>query len=143
MHGHSFDYTDIVSLTEAEYDAKVSIDPKDLKDVTKFTKSDQSDLERIENLLDVARGTLAHLDAYLEYGECPNGHLLTMYDFVFSGLADANHSKSFTLHVFLGNKLIVNRPRQVRCSTCGLLSSKRHQYKCDTSGNPRGYSCSA
>jgi hypothetical protein len=42
-----------------------------------------------------------------------------MYDFIFTGLVDAGHSRSFIVHVFVGSKRVLNPPRMIRCSACG------------------------
>jgi hypothetical protein len=126
------DYNDVVGVTEEEFwdrarycavlagrterDAEVDADI-----YRHFTKSDEEDIAKIERLLDVREGTLTCEDNWLERIECECGRVLTIYDFVFTGLVDAGHSKSLILHTFLGTKYVLNRPRAVRCSNCARI----------------------
>ena len=52
-----------------------------------------------------------------------------MYDFTFTALVDANHTKSFILHVLLGNKKVVQNARRVKCSECGGKTDIFHKYR--------------
>jgi hypothetical protein len=118
-----FDYNDVVGVSEETFRERArSCAAENLADPSKFTKSDDEDVAKMERLLDVMPGTLANCgDHYLERVECEScGRLLTVYDFVFTGLVDAGHSKSFILHTFVGNKFIVNEPRIIRCSACNI-----------------------
>jgi hypothetical protein len=126
-----FDYNDVVGVSEAVFtDTARSCAAENLVDPEKFTKSDYEDIARMERLLDVDPGTLTRCgDYHLERMECEScGRLLTVYDFIFTGLVDAGHSKSFILHTFIGNKFIVNEARRIRCSACGLLSRATGTY---------------
>src|SRR5687768_8107079 len=119
-----FDYNDVVGVSEAVFRDTARSCLENLADPRRFTKSDDEDFAKMERLLDVRPGTLSRSDTdyYLERLECEScGRLLTTYDFIFTGLVDAGHPKSFILHTFIGNKFIVNEPRRVRCSACGLL----------------------
>lgn len=121
----AIEYNNVVSLSEKEFRARTArscgaelLDNPDL-----FTKANYEEIAKVERLLDVKPGTLQGDDYYLQKHECPNcGRLLTTYDFVFTGLVDAEHSKSLILHTFVGSKFVVNNPRPVRCSACGLVS---------------------
>jgi hypothetical protein len=119
------DYNFVRSISQAEFDqAKPS--QADLDDPTKTTKSDYDDIAKMERLLDLKDGALAGDQYYLERLECVQcGRLLTMYDFVFTGLVDAGHPKSLIVHTFLGNKLVLNDARPIRCSACGQVQPPR------------------
>ncbi len=95
----------------------------EIKDYSKFNESDDEDIRSVERLLDVWPGTLTAAGPYyIEKGECAScNKTFTTYDFVFTALIDANHTKSLILHTFLGNKRVVQRPRHIRCSRCGTM----------------------
>ena len=119
------DYNDVVSLSEEEFQATfaVACAEAELADPTKFTMSDEEDIAKMERLLDVRPGALAAGEPYyLQSYQCECGRILTTYDFVFTALVDAGHSKSLILHTFIGNKLVINKPRNVRCSECARIS---------------------
>ena len=124
------DYNDVVSLSAEEFKARTlrSCAAADLADPRRFTKADRQEIAKVERLLDVRPGTLAGENFYLGRLQCECGRLLTTYDFVFTGLVDAGHSKSLILHTFVGSKFVVNPPRQVRCSQCGRLSALAEIY---------------
>lgn len=128
------DYNRVTS-TEPEYFRSVS-EKSDFADETRFTRSDLEDVRKIERLLDVRDSTLNGDKYYLERYNCVCGRTLTFYDFVFTAVLDANHSKSFILHTLLGNKLVLNSPRMVRCSSCNRISEKQVRY-----GMPSSYLC--
>jgi hypothetical protein len=92
----------------------------------------------MERLLDIQPGTLAAAGPFkLEKGQCDFcGRTLTTYDFIFTALVDANHTKSFVLHTLVGNKLVIQRPRPMRCSACGTVSRVAWKYRM-----PKNYSC--
>jgi hypothetical protein len=119
------DYNFVRSITQEEFEqAKPA--QADLEDPMKSTKSDSEDIARMERLLDLKDGALGGDQYYLERLECVQcGRLLTMYDFVFTGLVDAGHSKSLIVHTFIGNKFVLNDARPIRCSACGQLQSNR------------------
>ena len=119
-------YTAVVSLTQADFDSK-RISDADLQDTNKFTCSDATDIANLERLLDVQPGTLTHEKLYVQRSTCTCGRTMTMYDFVFTALVDAEHDKSFVLHTLVGNKYIVNRPRRIRCSSCATFGPE-HAY---------------
>ena len=125
------EYNSVTSLSEETFREQVPANSL-LKDPDKFTRSDVDDLNKIERLLDLNQGTLAGQPHYLENFQCDCGRLLTMYDFVLTGLVDAGHSKSFILHTFVGNKFVINTPRQVRCSNCGRITTRAVNYGCST-----------
>jgi len=122
------DYNKVISRTAEEFNAKKTPD-SELKDPAKFTGSDAEDVSAIERLLDVKPGTLAADAYYLEKVHCQCGRLLTMFDFVFTGLVDAGHSKSFILHTLVGAKYIMNVARGVRCSACARTTQTRAAYE--------------
>jgi len=114
-------------LEAGEFEAR-KFDDKQLSDRTKFSETTQEDIERIELLLDVRSGVLGAGPYYFSVAVCPNKHRLTMFDFVFTALVDAGHSKSFILHALVGNKRFVNPSRKVRCSTCAAVTEKGAYY---------------
>ena len=109
----TIDYNDVVDLGAEEFKTRTlrSCAAEDLADRRRFTKADREEIDKVERLLDVRPGTLAGQDYYLERLQCECGRLLTTYDFVFTGLVDADHSKSLILHTFVGSKFVVNPPR--------------------------------
>lgn len=129
------DYNFIVSLSEQKFNEQVPT-KSELEDPEKFTKSDVEDIMKIERLLDIKHGTLAGQDHYLEKIQCSCSRFLTIYDFVFTGLLDAGHPKSFILHLFVGNKYVINTPKQVRCSNCSKVTPLAVNYGCSS-----GYFC--
>jgi len=124
------DYNDVVGISAEEFKVRTlrSCAAEDLADPKRFTKANQEEIAKMERLLDVRPGTLAGENFYLGRLQCECGRLLTTYDFVFTGLVDAGHSKSLILHTFVGSKFVVNPPRQVRCSQCGRISSVSVEY---------------
>lgn len=107
-----------------DYESVRSADPdnfetmKDNKDRSQMTKSDAGDLRKIERLLELRLGLLEKEEYYVGKSTCTCGRILTFYDFVYTSLKDAGHSKSFVVHTLLGSKLILNKSRLVRCSSC-------------------------
>jgi hypothetical protein len=125
-------YLAIESLDEAEFKTK----KVDLSESRDATRSDEADIQRIENILDLRRGTLAHDNFYVSKSECSCGKIITFYDFVFTALVEQWHDPSFIAHTLVGNKLILNQPRRLRCSICGTRSRYIYQeYERD------GYGC--
>lgn len=122
------DYNDVVGVSSEEFRANARCAAEDLAESNQFTKSDQEDIAKIERLLDVREGSLSGEDYYLERIECECGRVLTTYDFVFTGLVDAGHSKSLILHTFIGSKYVLNQPRPVRCSNCGRIAARAGIY---------------
>lgn len=117
------DYTDVVGISPEEFWQRARCSVEMRADPNVFTKSDEEDIAKIERLLDMREGTLSCEEYYLENIRCECGRLLTVYDFVFTGLVDAGHSKSLILHTFIGNKYVLNNPRPVRCSDCGRVNT--------------------
>jgi hypothetical protein len=133
--GTMLDYNRVVSLSAEEF-KRLTPSVSDLRDESKFTRSNDEDIAKMERLLDLREGALAEDQYYLQRVECGCGRLLTMYDFVFTGLVDAEHSKSLVVHTFVGDKFIVNAPRRVRGSECARITDNECNYKMDK------YSCS-
>lgn len=122
------DYNRVQSLTADEF-RRLTPSIGEIGNEAAYTKSDAADIRRMERVLDVQEGTLARDSYYLEKTTCAGcGRTLTMYDFVFTGLIDAAHSKSFILHTFVGEKYVVNRARPIRCSSCGTMTAGYHRY---------------
>jgi len=124
----SLDYNDVVGISEEEFKARARCVAADLADPTQYTKADADEIAKMERLLDVREGTLQGQDYYLQRYQCECGRVLTSYDFVFTGLVDAGHSKSLILHTFVGSKNVLNKPRRVRCSQCSRLSIIAAEY---------------
>jgi hypothetical protein len=125
----TIDYNDVVGVSEEEFRASTDCFTERVYDTRAYTRSSEEDIARVERLLDVREGTLQESgDFYIGRYECECGSLLTTYDFVFTALVDAGHSKSLILHTFLGNKFVLNPPRRMRCSQCGRLSERAETY---------------
>ncbi|MGW8500205.1 hypothetical protein [Streptomyces sp. CLCI03] len=89
-----------------------------------FTRSDAEDIAKMERLLDLQEGVLARevRDFHLERIVCECERVLTVYDFVLTALIDAGHSKGLIIQTMLGNKLVLNTPRPIRCSNCSRIN---------------------
>ncbi|WFS68235.1 hypothetical protein CFBP4996_19670 [Agrobacterium leguminum] len=129
-------YNSVQSMEEIEFNKK-RVSDHELEDSNKFEVTSSDVKARIERLLDVLPGTLGDTPYYFQSGACPNGHKLSMYDFVFTALIDAGHHKSFILHTLVGTKRVVNAARLVRCSVCAEWSPSGHAY------NMSNYACSS
>jgi hypothetical protein len=57
-----------------------------------------------------------------------------MYDFVMTALIDAGHSKPLIVHTFLGNKLVLNLPRPIRCSNCARTNPDKKYWSGESYG---------
>lgn len=125
------DYNSVRSVDEENFWNKVPSD-KELSDPNKFTLSDPEDILKIERVLDLREGVFANEKFYVETVKCKCGRLLTMYDFVVSGLIDTEHTKSFILHVLMGNKFVLNPARRIRCAECGTITPQHHIYYCNS-----------
>ena len=137
-------YNNVVSAKLSEFNRikKEYYPDHVLNDQEKFTLADAAELAKIENILDVEPGTLGKLEDYTERYECGCGRVLTTYDAVFTSLVDAAHSKSFVLHTFVGTKYVITKAHHIRCSSCGMLSSRPlgyagHHYECDLDTDPK------
>lgn len=114
------DYNSVTPVSPEKFAA--AMPPlSELNDPSLYTASDDDDFVKMERLLDLRDGALGRDGYYLEHRECECGRLLTMYDFVFTALVDAGHSKSLIVHTFVGNKLVLNPPRPIRCSNCARI----------------------
>jgi len=112
-----YDYSDVRDLGAGAFE-----EMKSAKDKASMTKSDADDLAKIELALDLRKDLLANEEYYVGKAQCTCGRTLTFYDFVYTSLRDADHSKSFVAHTLLGSKFVINRSRQVRCSDCNSLT---------------------
>ncbi len=100
------------SLTAAQFERQA---PSVSELEAGYSKSDPEDIAKMERLLDLKAGALGGDDYYLEKVQCKGcARVLTMYDFVFTGIVDANHPKSLIVHTFLGNKYILNEKRPIQ-----------------------------
>ena len=101
-------------VSEAEYRKFLSS-----VDLSHDTKSDAIDIEKIEDLLALRRGTLEGEAYYVNSVRCKCGKDLTFFDFVSTAVGDDTHSKAFMTHALLGNQYGFQTPRTVTCSSCG------------------------
>lgn len=128
-----YDYSQVTSLTEEQF-----LIARQRHDISKYVKSSQDDLRKIEAILDLREGVLSSEEYYLEKATCECGRGITFYDFVYTSIVDAGHPKSFVLHTLLGSKYVSNRARQIRCSSCNKIVPSRSyitpRYCC--SGDP-------
>ena len=129
-----FAYNSVSSVSEKEFE-KVRVSNEDLEKY--YNASDGGDVRKMERLLDAPEGSLDRGGPYcLSAGSCVCcGRDLTMYDFVFTALVDANHPKSFVYQILAGDKRVIQSPRRVRCSSCGTVTSQTAQYFC------KAYAC--
>jgi hypothetical protein len=128
-----FEYNLVASVASEEFEeAHVSNEAMELYNV-----ADGDEVRKMERLLDAAEGSLEAGGPYcLNAGKCTCcGKDLTMYDFVFTGLIDANHPKSFIYQILAGDKRVIQSPRRVRCSSCGTVTSQTAHYYC------KAYAC--
>ncbi len=124
----NIDYNDVKGLSEEEFE-KYRPPEAALTNKDKFTVASDADVTRIEKILDVAPSALEVAKPfYFERVSCACGSELSMFDFVSTALIDAGHSKSLILHTLVGSKLIANKPRRVRCMSCGELTPRHHIY---------------
>ena len=113
-------YNLIRSLSKEEFEREgISLEDPDLKEAL------PEEIEAVERLLDVQPGTLQRDKGPYLFASftCRCGHKINVYDFVFTALIDAEHTKSFILHALLGIKYVIapEAHRFIRCSSCGLL----------------------
>jgi len=122
-----YDYELIESVNDSEFE-KFRISEEILE--RDYARSDDADLHRIERLLGLEDGALRPRGPYyLKIEDCRTcGKALQVSDFVLTALNDAGHPREFVAQVLLGDKKIAQKPRHVRCSSCGTLSSGRAQY---------------
>lgn len=104
-------------------------------DFTTYTKSDASELEKIEDILNVRRGLLKDEEYYVNDSTCTAcGKKITFFDFVKTAIDESAHSKSFLLHSLVGNDFGFQKPSTIKCSSCGaeVISShyKTPNYSC-------------
>jgi hypothetical protein len=132
----SLDYAQVQTVSPQEFALLLST-----FDEQRFNKSDQSDIRRLELLLDLKQGALQSESFYLEHWKCSGcSKPLAFSDFVYTSIRDAGHSKSFVVHTLLGSKLVRNKHRPVRCSNCDTVSEKPlnywiNNYQCCNMGN--------
>ncbi|MCI5222463.1 MAG: hypothetical protein D3924_07290 [Candidatus Electrothrix sp. AR4] len=98
---------------------------------SRIRKVSDEDIEAVERLLDVRYGTLNDDVYFLESKscKCECGRRMTMYDFVFTSLIDAEYSKAFVLHMLLDAKYAVQNTQPVRCALCGVSGKHKSDYK--------------
>lgn len=122
-----YDYELIESVSESEFE-KLRISDETLE--REYARADDDDLRRIERILGLDDGALRPRGPYyLKVEDCRTcGKALQVSDFVLTALSDAGHPREFVAQVLLGDKKIAQRPRHVRCSSCGTLSAGRAQY---------------
>lgn len=96
---------------------------------SRISRVKKNDIEAIERLLDVPSGTLSN-NAYFLNPTLADAHVkkITMYDFVFTSLVDAAYSKSLVLHTLFSAN-IQNKPKNIRCASCGRSGMYQSKYK--------------
>jgi hypothetical protein len=94
-----------------------SLDDLDLRNTEEFTKSDEADLQEIEDMLMVKRDTLKGVDFFvgrLNCVQCDN-RPATGADLVYSALK-AGHSPMLILYsVLTTREQLQNPPREISC----------------------------
>ena len=114
------DYERLVSIGPDEFQKQMAACLAQLPDAT---MSDEADVARIERILDLKEGTLKGHVLHVQRQHCSAcQRQLTFFDVVHTALVDAGHPKSFVVHTLLGSKYLVDKPRLVRCSACGVIS---------------------
>lgn len=121
------------TVTEAEYQSYL-----EAQDLSKFTKSSENEIEKIEDLLEIRRGLLNGLGFYVGEKTCKCGRKLTFFDFVDTAIKESSHTKSFLVHALLGNQFGFQTPRNVNCSECGEIHPQSYyrtpNYSCREGG---------
>ena len=117
----SFEYDLVNGVSEEEFRTHVkSVD--ELRVDKDYRVASPTELREVENLLDVQNGTLDKIEFFVKRANCEScGKELGMNDVIQTALTDAKHSKSAVLHTLLGNKYIVDRPKEIRCGKCNML----------------------
>lgn len=124
----TIEYNSVREYSPEEFE-KLTIPREKLNDTSSFYKASQEDKACIERLLDVRPGTLDAENMYLQNSECDGcGKQHTPYDFYFTALVDTDHSKSVILHTTVGVKMVIQRPRRIRCSICGTRAVRESVY---------------
>ncbi|MDU9048611.1 MAG: hypothetical protein Q3M30_07150 [Candidatus Electrothrix sp. Rat3] len=97
---------------------------------SRISRVKKNDIEAIERLLDVPSGTLSNNAYFFESDACRCAcqKKITMYDFVFTSLVDAAYSKSLVLHTLFSAN-IQNKPKNIRCASCGRSGMYQSKYK--------------
>lgn len=107
-------------------------------DFSSYTKSDEKEVETIEDLLELKRGTLKDQAYYVGKQTCKCGRPLSFIDFVTTAISEHNHTRPFLAHALLGTKYGFQNPRSVKCSSCGeiypLSTYKTPNYSCREGG---------
>lgn len=93
-------------------------------DFSDYVKSSDAEVEKIEDLLDLRRGVLKSEEYSVKKSICKCGKTLTFLDFVTTALSEGMHSKTFLTSALLGNKYGFQTPRDVKCSSCGEVTTK-------------------
>ena len=117
----SFDYDLVQGVSEEEFRNNVKTVDQ-LKSDPDFRLATEEEIGNVERLLDVQEGILSKVEFYVKKANCERcNSCLGIDDVVRTALIDAKHSKSAVLHTLIGNKYIVDRPKQIRCSSCNSL----------------------
>lgn len=119
-------YLAAISLTKAEFDARKS----SLADRSDASLTNQGDVSRIENLLDLKKDILSGQKFYVTKAECECGRSISFYDVIFTAMVEQIHSPSFLAHMLTGSKYFVNKARPVRCSDCGVRIRSEGGHEC-------------
>ena len=124
----SFEYDSVIGVSEEEFRKQVkSVD--ELRADKDYRVASPTELQKVENLLDVQNGTLDKIEFFVKRANCEScGNELGMNDVVRTALTDAKHTKSAVLHTLLGNKYVIDRPKGIRCAKCDTLQLARSVY---------------
>lgn len=110
------DYCDIKSCTQKEVEEQALTLEKARKDPS-MRKATEEEIQKLEDYLEVQRGVLKNIEWWGSDVKDNDGSNIGILDFVRTAVEDSNHSKSFILHVLIGNKHIINPPRTIRTSS--------------------------
>jgi hypothetical protein len=113
--------TEVFEKSASKDEYRAYLDSIDLSD---YVRSDETEIENIEDVLDLRRGALNGQDYYVRKSVCECGKTLTFYDFVTTAVSENGHSKSFLVHALFSNKYGFQARRTVKCSSCGELHPK-------------------
>lgn len=124
----SFDYDLVEGVPKEVFDQHVKSVAELAKD-DDYRPSSKSEIEKVEEMLDVQEGTLAKMEFYVKKASCKKcGNEIGLNDVIRTAIQDAGHSKSAVLHTLVGNKYIVDRPKHVRCSECDEVMEVASSY---------------
>jgi len=124
----SFEYDLVEGVSEEEFRQKVK-SVNELKSDNDYRLASQDELQKVETILDVQKGTLNQVKFFVEKANCQKCDAeLGMNDVVKTTIEDAGHSKSAILHTLVGSKYIVDRPKNIHCAHCSEVQEIAGSY---------------